>query len=207
MAHNLTQADEYIPPELIGLTHQFVTAEQFKKLCRTYSDLRLELTSTGELIVMPGTGFETGVRNANLTSQLAVWTTKDGSGFCCDSGTIFALPNGAMRSPDASWVRREKLDRLTEQERERFGPFCPDFVVELRSPSDRLTQVRGKMLEYIENGALLGWLIDPFERCVYVYKPDQEVVILENPETVSGEPLLPGFTLNLTALWGQDLQE
>ena len=207
MAQNLTPANEYIPAELIEVTRQSVTPEQFEELCIKYDELRLELTSTGELIVMPGTGFETGVRNANLTSQLAVWTTKDGSGLCCDSGTIFALPNGARRSPDASWVRREKLDRLTKRERERFGPFCPDFVAELRSPSDRLTQVRGKMLEYIENGALLGWLIDPFERCVYVYKPDHEVVILENPETVSGEPLLPGFTLNLIALWGEDLQD
>lgn len=199
MAHNLTQSDEYIPPDLVGLTS--VTADKFEQLCADHSDLRLELTSTGELIVMPGTGFNTGARNANLTYQLMAWTKMDGSGVCCDSGTIFALPNGAMRSPDASWVRNEKSDRLTERERERFGPFCPDFVAELRSPSDRIKQLRAKMLEYLENGASLGWLIDPYERRVYIYEPDREVVILDNPQTVTGDPVLPGFTLNLTELW------
>jgi Uma2 family endonuclease len=199
MSHNLTQVDALIPPELVGLRH--VTPEQFEQLCRDYSELRLELTSTGELIAMPGTGFETGRRNADLTSQLATWSRIDGSGICCDSSTIFALPNGARRSPDASWVKREKLDHLSAHQRERFGPFCPDFVVELRSSSDRLADVRDKMLEYMENGASLGWLIDPYKRRVYIYQPDREVLILENPETVSGEPLLPGFTLNLTELW------
>ena len=201
MAHNLTQADEYIPQELIELTHQLVTPEQFEELCSEYSDLRLELTSTGELIVMPGTGSKTGVRNANLTFQLMVWTKKDGTGVCFDSSSMFALPNGARRSPDASWVRREKWDSLTDRQQESFAPICPDFVVELRSPTDRLSQVRAKMVEYMENGALLGWLIDPFEFRVYVYRPDHDLVILENPETVSGEPLLAGFTLNLAELW------
>ena len=201
MRSDLTTPDEYIPPDLIGLTHQSISAEQYERLVRKHRDLRLELTSTGELIVMPGTGFQTGVRNFNLAYQLAIWSTKDGTGVCCDSSTIFALPNRARRSPDLSWIKREKVDGLTERQREGFGPFCPDFVVELRSPSDRLTQVREKMEEYLENGASLGWLIDPFERRVYVYQPDHEPVILENPETVSGEPLLPGFTLNLTELW------
>ncbi len=201
MAHNLTQADEYIPPELIELTHHSVTPEQFEELCSKYSDLRLELTSTGELIVMPGTGSQTGVRNADLTFQLTLWTKKDGRGVCFDSSTIFALPNTARRSPDASWVRRERWDNLTQRQREGFAPICPDFVVELRSPSDRLSKVRAKMVEYIHNGAWLGWLIDPFEFRVYVYRPDHELVILESPETVSGDPLLPGFTLNLIDLW------
>ncbi|HEU5459854.1 MAG TPA: Uma2 family endonuclease [Pyrinomonadaceae bacterium] len=192
MSHNLTQADEYIPSELIELTHQLVTPEQFEELCIKYNELRLELTSTGELIVMPGTGFETGARNAYLTYQLMAWTIKDGSGICCDSSTIFVLPNGARRSPDGSWVKRE---------RKGFGPFCPEFVVELRCESDRLTQLRAKILEYIQNGASLGWLIDPFARRVYIYEPNQQVVILENPEMVSGEPVLPGFTLNVTELW------
>ena len=201
MAHNLTEADELIPQELIELTHQSISPEQFGELCSKYNELRLELTSTGELIVMPGTGSKTGVRNADLTIQLGVWTKKDGSGVSFDSSTMFALPNGAIRSPDGSWARREKWDSLTERQQESFAPICPDFVVELRSPSDRLSQVRAKMVEYMENGASLGWLIDPFEFRVYVYKPDREVVILENPETVSGDPLLPGFTLNLTELW------
>jgi Uma2 family endonuclease len=200
MAHNLTQPDALIPPDLIGLT-QSVTPEQFERLCRKYRDLRLELTSTGELIVMPGTGFETGVRNANLTKQLGTWATKDGSGICCDSSTIFALPNGARRSPDASWVKREKVDSLSERQKKGFAPICPDFVAELRSPSDRLATLHDKMLEYIANGASLGWLIDPDERRVYVYRPDQELVILENPEIVSGDPLLPGFELKTDGLW------
>ncbi|HEU4508233.1 MAG TPA: Uma2 family endonuclease [Pyrinomonadaceae bacterium] len=201
MSHNLTSSDYYSPPELIALTHEVLTPEQFEELCAEYSDLRLELTSTGELIIMPGTGFETGVRNADLTSQLSVWTKKDGTGVCCDSGVIFVLPNGACRSPDASWVRREKFEHLTTEERERFGRFSPDFVVELRSQSDRLTELRNKMLEWIENGVSLGWLIDPYKRKVYVYRPNEELIILDNPETISGDPLLPGFTLNLTELW------
>ena len=201
MAHNLTQAEEYIPSDLIELTHQLVTPEQFDELCSKYSDLRLELTSTGELIVMPPTASETGAHNASLTYQLMAWTKKDGSGICFDSSTGFTLPNGAIRSPDASWIKCEKWELLTKEERKGFGPFCPEFVVELRSASDRLTQLRAKMEEYIENGASLGWLIDPFERRIHVYRPNQEIVILENPETVSGDPLLPGFTLNMTELW------
>jgi Uma2 family endonuclease len=201
MAHNLTQLDEYIPAELIALTHRTVTPEQFEQLCAEYTDLRLELTSTGELIVMPGPGLKTGRRNSNLTRQLDVWTENDSSGVCFDSSAIFALPNGARRSPDASWLRREKWDRLSERQQESFAPICPDFVVELRSPSDRLPVLLDKMSEYIANGASLGWLIDPFKRQVYVFEPNQEVVILDNPDTVSGEPVLPGFKLNLSSVW------
>ena len=201
MAHNLTQTNKYIPPELIALTHQAISPEQFKELCIKYDELRLELTSTGELIVMPGTGSKTGDRNAELTSQLRVWTKKDRTGISFDSSTMFALPNGAIRSPDGAWARREKWDSLSERQQESFAPICPDFVVELRSPGDRLSRVRAKVVEYMENGALQGWLIDPFEFRVHVYRPDHEVVILESPETVSGDPLLPGFTLSLMELW------
>ena len=200
MAHNLTQPDALIPPDLIGLTHT-VTPEQFERLCQEYSELRLELTSTGELIVMPGAGSKTGMRNADLTYQLKAWTTSDGSGVCFDSSTIFALPNNARRSPDASWARRERWDKLSERQQEGFAPISPDFVVELRSPSDRLATLRDKMLEYIANGASLGWLIDPFKRRVYVYRPDEELVVLEKPEIVSGDPLLPGFELKTDELW------
>ena len=114
---------------------------------------------------------------------------------------MFALPNQARRSPDASWVKRERWDSLTERQQNSFPPICPDFVVELRSPTDRLPQVCDKMVEYLENGALLGWLIDPFEFRVYVYRPGHELVILDNPDTVSADPLLPGFTLNVMELW------
>ena len=201
MVHNLTQLDEYIPSELIDLTHQLVTPKQFERLCAKYSELRLELTSTGELIVMTGTGGETGRRNADLTYQLLAWTKKDATGVCFDSSTMFALPNNARRSPDASWVRRERWDSLGQREKERFAPICPDFVAELRSPSDRLPVLFDKMSEWIANGASLGWLIDPGTRRVYVYRPNEEVVVLENPETVSAEPLLPGFSLQIAALW------
>lgn len=200
MAHNLTQADEYLPPELIGLCDP-ITPEQFEELCRKYTELRLELTSTGELVIMPPTGSETSVRNADLTVQLGVWTKRDGTGVCFESSNMFALPSGARRSPDASWCTREKWESLTRRQKQGFAPICPDFVVELRSPSDRLPQLRNKMVEYIENGASLGWLIDPLEFRVYVYRPNHEVEILEHPESVSGDPLLPGFTLNLVELW------
>ena len=203
MARNLTQIqdDAYIPPELIGLTHRIVTPEQFEELCAEYDDWRLELTSTGELIVMPGTGSQTGRRNSNLTYQLEAWAQNSVTGVCFDSSTIFALPNNARRSPDASWIRRERWDRLSESLQEGFAPICPDFVVELRSKSDRLPFLLNKMSEYIANGASLGWLIDPFKRRVYVYRPDDEVVILDDPEAISGDPLLPGFKLDLTKLW------
>jgi Uma2 family endonuclease len=201
MTQNLTEANEYIPQELVELTHRTVTPKQFERLCAKYSDLRLELTSTGELIIMPPTGFQTGKRNLNLIYQLETWARTDGSGICFDSSTMFALPNGARRSPDASWVKREKWDSLTERQKESFAPICPDFVIELRSPTDRLPQICDKMLEYLENGALLGWLIDPFEFRVYVYRPGHELVVLESPDTVSGDPLLPGFNLNVMELW------
>jgi len=203
MVRNLTQIDEYIPPELIRLTHRTVTPEEFEQLCAEYSDLRLELTSTGELIVMPPTGLETGRQNSDLIYQLEVWSRQNGTGVCLDSNGGFTLPNGAIRSADAAWIDRRKWNRLTEQQKKSFAPICPDFVVELRSRSNTLKQLYLKMFEYMENGASLGWLIDPFKRQVYVYRPNQETVVLENPETVSGEPLLPGFTLNLTELWSE----
>jgi Uma2 family endonuclease len=201
MRSDLITPDEYIPRELVELTHRSVTPEQFERLCSEYSDWRLELTSSGELIVMPGTGGLTGIRNSNLTYQLEAWSQIDGTGVCFDSSTMFALPNQARRSPDASWIKRERWDSLTERQKNSFVPICPDFVVELRSPTDRLPAVCDKILEYLENGALLGWLIDPFEFRVYVFRPGHELVILENPDTVSADPLLPGFRLNVMELW------
>ena len=200
MARNLTQPDYHIPSELIG-RRQPVTPEEFEELCRKYDELRLELTSTGELIVMPPTGAETGRSNSNLTYQLEAWARKDRTGVCFDSNAGFILTNGAIRSSDAAWMKRERWDSLTEQQKRGFAPICPDFVVELRSPSNSLTQLYLKMFDYLENGASLGWLIDPFKRQVYVYRPNQETVVLENPETVSADPLLPGFTLDLADLW------
>ncbi len=203
MSRNLTQLDDaHIPPDLIGLTQ--VTPEQFERLCQEYRDLRLELTSTGELIVLPPAGLETSRRNAHLTCLLVTWARTDGRGVCFGSSTGFALPNNAVRLPNASWANREKWDHLTKQQKEGFAPFCPDFVAELRSPTYSLMQLCDKMLEYLANGASLGWLIDLLERQVYVHRPDQEMVILENPEVVHGDPVLPGFKLKMDELWGGD---
>jgi Uma2 family endonuclease len=201
MVRTLTELDYPIPPELTALTHQSVTPEQFERLCGEYRELRLELTSTGELIVMPPTGAETGRSNSNLTYQLEAWSRQNGTGVCFGNNAGFTLPNGAIRSPDGSWIKRERYDSLTERQKKTFAPICPDFAVELRSASDTLKELYLKMFEYLENGASLGWLIDPFKRQVYIYEPNHEVVVLDNPETVSGDPLLPGFTLNLAELW------
>jgi Uma2 family endonuclease len=200
MADSLTQAEYDIPVELISLRSP-VTLEQFEEFCRKYDELRLELTSTGELIIMPPAGAQTSTSNSNLTYQLEAWSSKDGSGACFDSSAGFTLPNGAIRSPDAAWIHRQRWDSLTKQQKGSFAPICPDFVVELRSPSDNLTQLNLKMFEYLENGTALGWLIDAFRRKVYVYMPGQETVVLDNPVSVSGHPLLPGFRLHLARIW------
>jgi Uma2 family endonuclease len=133
---------------------------------------------------------------------LGSWAEADGTGVAFDSSTGFILPNGAERSPDAAWVSRSRWDRLTEKEQESFPPLCPDFVVELRSPTDNLKDLQAKMDEYMANGAQLGWLIDPFEKRVYVYQPGAAVAVVEDPESLSGEPLLRGFTLQLRQVWG-----
>src|ERR1044072_5829307 len=149
MVHNLTQIedDAYIPRELIGA--KGVTLEQFEELCRKHRKLRLELTSTGELIAMPPTGAETARLNSNLTYQLEAWFRQSRLGVCFGNTGGFILPNGAIRSPAASWIEQEKWDSLTDQQKKRFAPWCPDFVAELSSPSDRLSELRNKMVEYI----------------------------------------------------------
>lgn len=178
-----------------------ITDDEFENLCRRNPDLQIELTKEGELVIMPPTGGETGIRNFSLIGYFFNWVEKDQNGVGFDSSTLFILPNGARRSPDLAWVKKEKWDALSEDEKKKFPPFCPDFVVELRSSSDLPGNLRAKMEEYIENGAALGWLIDPLERKVYVYRPNAEVEILENPETVSGEPLLKDFALKLAKIW------
>lgn len=178
-----------------------LTPKQFARLCADNRDLRLELTSTGELVVMPPTGSKTGIRNAAITRELSTWAKENRDGIAFDSSTAFTLPNGAIRAPDASWIRRLRWDGLSEDEKEGFAPACPDFVVELRSPTDPLTTVQGKMTEYIENGALLGWLIDPLAHRVYIYRPGENPELVEDPDELSGESILPGFVLNLQEIW------
>lgn len=178
-----------------------LSEEQFAKLCELNPEIRFEYTSTGDLLIMPPTGGDTGHTNANLTTDITLWSRQDGSGLVFDSSTLFVLPNGARRSPDVSWVRRDRWEALSPEERRGFSPLCPDFVLELRSPSDALRMLQDKMQEYIDNGASLGWLIDPTERMVYVYRPGASVERFEAPEEVSGEPVLPGFVLQLGSIW------
>jgi Uma2 family endonuclease len=150
---------------------------------------------------MPPTEGETGHINFSLTGLFSNWVETDGTGVGFDSSTIFKLPNGAKRSPDVSWVKRERWEALSDEEREKFPPLCPDFVLGLRSRTDDVKTLQAKMEEYIENGALLGWLIDPRERKVYVYQPNTPVNILDQPNAVSGDPLLPGFVLPVSRFW------
>nr|WP_254658042.1 Uma2 family endonuclease [Pleurocapsa sp. PCC 7327] len=186
-------------PVPLELTIQ-LTDEQFFQLCHNNRDLRFERTATGELIIMPPTGGTTGDRNAELTYQLRAWSRQNNLGKSFDSSTGFKLPNGSNRSPDASWLAIERWNALTREQQETFVPLCPDFVVELRSPSDVLTKLQAKMQEYMENGARLGWLIDPQRKVVEIYRPNREVEILRSPRFLSGEDVLPGFILELSEI-------
>ena len=201
MAQIISPTPPDIWPFTVNLRSIRLTPTQFEQLCSDNRDLRLELTSLGELIVMPPTGSKTGQQNFRLTSQLGNWVHKDGTGVGFGSSTGFKLPNGAILSPDGSWIRQERWEALTTEEQEGFAPICPDFVVELRSPSDSMRRLRNKMQEYIENGAQLAWLIDPLNRQVYIYQPEHDVEVLDGPQTISGDPLLSGFVLNLHELW------
>ncbi len=178
-----------------------LTDEQFFQLCQENENIRLERTAKGELIIMPPTGGETGNRNAGLTAQLWVWNEQSKLGQVFDSSTGFKLPNGANRSPDAAWVRLERWNALTDEEQKKFPPLCPDFVVELLSPSDSLKNTQEKLQEYLENGASLGLLINRKTRQVEIHRPGAEVEVLDDPTQVSGESVLPGFVLNLATLW------
>jgi Uma2 family endonuclease len=178
-----------------------VTHEQFQQIAAVNRDLRLERTATGELIVMAPTGSETGNRNLDISGQLWLWNRQTKLGIAFDSSSGFQLPNGADRSPDASWVKLERWQTLTPKEQQGFAPLCPDFVVELRSKSDNMEPLREKIEEYIANGARLGWLIDRKNQKVEIHRCDRDVEILDNPNTLSGEDVLPGFVLDLTDIW------
>jgi Uma2 family endonuclease len=175
--------------------------EQFFVLCQRNDVLRLERAATGEIIIMPPAGGESGYRNAHVTGQLVQWAKADGTGVVFDSSTGFVLPNGATRGPDAAWVRRQRLVGLLPDDAERFLRLAPDFVVELRSPSDRLPDLQLKMAEYIANGVRLGWLIDPYERSVDVCRPGRATEHLAAPDRVTGDPELSGLVLELGEIW------
>ncbi|MEH2323553.1 MAG: Uma2 family endonuclease [Nostoc sp.] len=180
-----------LPPNL-----QF-TDDEFAQIVSVNKELRLELTAEGELIIMAPTGGETGNRNFELYLDLGVWNRQNKLGKAFDSSTGFKLPNGATRSPDASWVKIERWDALTPEQRKKFIPLCPDFAVELVSESDDVEDTKAKMQEYLANGLQLGWLINPKDKQVIIYRCNQAPEILQAPTNLSGEDVLPGFVLNL----------
>ncbi|MDM3848288.1 MAG: Uma2 family endonuclease [Aphanizomenon gracile PMC638.10] len=188
-----------LPPQLTLNIN--LTDEAFFQLCQNNRDLRFERTAAGELIIMPPTGSDTGNRNFDIAVELGIWNkqTKLGKGF--DSSTGFKLPNGKNVSPDIAWIKKERWDSLTSEQQNKFAPIAPDFVIELRSASDNLKPLQEKMQEYIDNGVKLAWLIDRKQRKVFIYCPGQAVEELDNPQTLTGEDLLPGFILDLSQIW------
>ena len=185
-----------MPPELQ------MTDEQFFEFCQINRGLRIERNKLGEISIMAPTGSETGNRDARIIQQLGIWAEQDSTGICFDSSTGFKLSTGAERSPDASWIKLDRWNTLSPQQQQLFAPICPDFVVELRSSSDNLKPLQEKMVEYMqEPGIQLGWLIDRKHRKVYIYRPGLEVECLDNPATVNGEGVMPGFVLNMSKIW------
>ena len=182
---------------------QFVaTSDEFFDLCQANPTLQMERTAAGEVVIMSPVGSKTSARNASITAQLWTWNDEAQLGITFDSSGGFHLPNGADRSPDAAWIPKERWDTLTAQQQQKFAPICPDFLIELRSSSDHIQDLRNKMQEYLDNGTRLGWLIDPETRTIEIYEPGEEVEVLYNPEHVAGDPVLPGFILTMKRVWG-----
>lgn len=178
-----------------------MTDDQFFEFCQINRDLHIERTLDGKLMIMPPTGGITGNRNFDLIVEFGTWVKQDGTGIGFDSSTGFKLPNGNNRSPNVSWLRLSRWNALSPEQQEKFIPLCPDFVIELRSSTDKLQPLKDKLQEYIDNGALLGWLIDRKNRCIYIYRPGAEVERLDNPVTISADPILLGFTLKVEKIW------
>ena len=193
----------YLPTEPVTLDFHGapLTEEQFEELCRNSPDLKFELSSKGELIIVPPTSPESSWKNSELNFEVLKWSKNDKTGIVFDSSGMFTLPNGSKRSPDVSWMTKEKWDGLSPSERKRFSRIVPDIVIELLSPSDHLADTQAKMAEYIENGVSLDWLIDPMDKKVHIYRANGEVEILDDPETVSGEDVLKGFELKVRDIW------
>ena len=185
-------------PLTLSLDQVALSDEQFYNICQNNRELKFERTTQGDLIIMSPVGGESGNREADLLIDLGIWNRQTGLGFVFSSSTIFKLPNGADRSPDVAWIRREKWLALSQQQRQKFPPLAPDFVIELRSATDKLEALRFKMLEYQEAGVLLGWLINPQQQQVEIYRLQQEVEIYNLPAALSGETVLPGFCLRLS---------
>ncbi len=189
----------------MGRTFSFfvgrISDEHFEKICSKNRDFKIEQTAEGELILMPPTLPDSGWKNSDLNTDVNNWNRKAKKGIVFDSSTYFTLPNDARRSPDVAWMRREKWDKLTASQRQKVSRIVPDFVIELRSSSDSVKILQSKMKEYIENGVKLGWLIDPKNRKVHIYRADGETEILENPKTLDGEDVLVGFKLNVREIF------
>ena len=194
--------DLEIEPLVLHLpTSLALTDDQFFELCQANQEMRLERTAEGDILFMAPAGGEAGSQSSELNHELRAWAKRDGSGVAFDSSTGFVLPNGAILSPDAAWVRKTRLQKLKPTQKKKFLPLCPDFVVELLSPTDRLSATMAKMQEYLDNGARLGWLIDPARREVHIYRPTAQPERLHNAKKLSADPELPGFTLDLREIW------
>jgi len=175
--------------------------DEFVAFCQQYEDCSVECTAEGEIIIMPPTYSRMGEQNSEIIAQLVTWAKKDGRGRVYDSSAGFRLPNSARRSPDASWIRRDRVAALPREQQKRFYHLCPDFVIELRSSTDRIRRLQAKMEEYVANGAELGWLIDPEDRTVWIYRPGRPVECVVNPERIPGEGPVAGFVLELAEIW------
>jgi Uma2 family endonuclease len=178
-----------------------LTDDQFIRLCQDNGDFHFEITAEKELIVMTGSNPETDRKNANITMQLGNWATQDGTGVFFGSSAIFVLPNSARRIPDGAWMRKERWNQLSEEQKSTLTEICPDFIIELRSPSDRMRPLEGKMDEYIQNGAQLAWRLDPFEDAVTIYRPGSLPQRIENPSIISGDPELPRFRFDFRQMF------
>jgi|SRR5271165_1362327 len=193
-----TIGEEYLPAIL---TAHPMTDEEFAKLCSEHPDLFFEMSAEGELLVMPPNYSLTGMRHSEVLNQLKEWTRRDGRGAVTDAASGFVLPNGARRSPDAAWTLKTRIQKLDPAMIESYWHLCPDFVIEVRSKTDRVRNLREKMEEWIANGARLAWMIDPENRSVEIYRPNAGVEVLSNPESVKGEDPVEGFVLNLPPVW------
>jgi len=178
-----------------------MTDDHFYQLCRSNPDVKFERNAKGEIIIMSPTGGETGNVNSEINADFVIWNRQAKLGIVFDSSTCFKFPNNAVRSPDVSWVKKERWEALTPEERIKFPPVAPDFVLELMSPTDSLKETQAKMEEYLENDVKLGWLIEPKTRRVEIYRPGKEVEILISPASLSGENILPGFVFNPSQYW------
>jgi Uma2 family endonuclease len=192
---------ESMAPVILNPSRVPMTDDEFVAFCQQYEDCFVECTAEGEIIIMPPNYSITGKQNAKIIIRLGTWAEKDGRGEVYDSSAGFRLPNGARRSPDASWIPKDRVTRLPGQQQKGFLHLCPDFVIELRSSTDRINRLKAKMEEYMANGAELGWLIDPEQRTVWIYRPGRAAECIVNAERIPGEGPVAGFVLELAGIW------